>query len=205
MNNVILHTLETNSFIGVLLNFFILLVFPAICIYGLFKSIKRKNKITTIIFSSLIVCFLLLILHLVITLCLISNRKNLFMTDLDRPHHYTINEIEQEIIFITNNNDFPIIKINDGIYIGGQYGNSFKFYNKPDYKIKAFVFYIGMSEVPINYDFIPGHSYEINFDKILEAYQIKDIGVFYSKNNKPEKYEIWTDEMEDGINCLFSK
>lgn len=124
---------------------------------------------------------------------------------MEQTHYYTIKEIKPNFELNIPDNDFPIIKINEGICVGGDYEKSFKFYNKPDYIITAFVFYLEFSEVPVNYEFVPGHFYEINFEKLQKEYAIKDIGVFYRIKDNPEKHEIWTDEMEDGINCLFIK
>ncbi|MBP5752816.1 MAG: hypothetical protein J6W60_08170, partial [Treponema sp.] len=51
--------IEKFPVIGIFLNFVILVVLPAIVIFGLVRSIKRKNKITIIIFSCLNFCYLL--------------------------------------------------------------------------------------------------------------------------------------------------
>ncbi len=201
--------IEKFPIIGLLLNIIILLILPASFIFGLVRSIKRRNKIAIIIFSCVNFCYLLFFVHLfysiysLIKFSKISNQE--FHNEMEQVHYYTIKEINPEFDISSNDNEFPIIKINEGIYLGGDYEKSFKFYNKPDYRIKGFVFYIWFAEIYIEYEFVPGHFYEINFEKLQKEYAIKSIGAFYYINEEPEQHEIWTDEMEDGINCLFAK
>ena len=202
--------IEKFPVIGVFLNILILVILPATVIFGLVRSVKRKNTITIIIFSCLTFCCLIffvyfyLSIYSVIKYSWISQQK--FNNEIEQTNYYTIKEIESKFDLNTTGNDFPIIKINEGICIGGDYEKAFKFYNKPDYRITGFVFYIGVSEVSVSYEFVPGHFYEINFEKVEKEYSIKDIGVFYYNiKQDQEQHEIWTDEMEDGINCLFTK
>lgn len=82
---------------------------------------------------------------------------------MEQTHYYSIKEINPKFDLNTIENDFPIIKINEGVSIGGDNEKSFKFYNKPDYRITGFVFYFGLSEVSVKYEFVPGTFYEINF------------------------------------------
>ncbi|MCR5435810.1 MAG: hypothetical protein K6E97_01955 [Treponema sp.] len=168
----------------------------------------QKDKIRKIVFSCLIFCSFIFLVYLVLY---VFSFKNLtekyqqgFSREVDQVHYYTVKEITSDFHSDGNNNDFPIIKINDGIFIGGEYDKAFKFYNKPDFKIGGFVFYIDGFEVPVTYDFNPGRFYEINFEKLQKQYIIKDIGVFYKKDGSDEN-EIWTDEMSDGIYSIFTK
>lgn len=209
MKEAIWHIIETFPIIGLLLNILILLILPANIIFGLVRSIKRKNKITIFIFSFLSFCYFIFFAYFLLSIysfIYVQRASHLeFQTEMEQTHYYTIKEIDSELDVDATDTDFPIVKINDGICIGGDYVKSFKFYIKPDYRITGFVFYFGFSEVPVNYEFVPGHSYEINFEKIQKEYTLKDIGVFYYFKEDPEQNEIWTDEMENGINCLFIK
>ena len=201
--------IEKFPVIGIFLNFVILVVLPAIVIFGLVRSIKRKNKITIIIFSCLNFCYLLFFIYLFFSFYYIFKLRDISYQELhnemEQTHYYSIKEINPKFDLNTIENDFPIIKINEGVSIGGDNEKSFKFYNKPDYRITGFVFYFGISEVSVKSEFVPGTFYEINFEKMKKEYPINDVGVFYYVKEDPEHHEIWTGEMEDGINCLFIK
>lgn len=209
MTLTIMQIIEKYPAIGYVLTGLIFLLLPAILVVGLVKSIRRKSKRGIIVFSILHFCFLSFIFYLFF--CLYSTLKTMkimhqeFSREVERIHNYKVQEIESsEVADELEKGDFPIVKVNEGLVIGGDYDKAFKFYNKKDYKIAAFVFYIDGFEVYVESDFLPGHFYEINFENIQKSYTIKDVGVFYRKGDG-EKSEVWTDQMEDRINSLFVK
>lgn len=210
MNNEFWNFLEKNPAIGLSLNFIVLIVIPTVFIIFLVRNIKKRNKVGIIVFSFLNLCCLLFILYSFFSIFLLINTQKKynqqFSQEVEQVHFYTVEEIDNNLIdnVKQNSNSFPIIKLNKGITIGGESDKSFVFYNKIDYKIAGFVFYLSGFEVPVTYDFIPGHCYSINFEKISKEYVLKDVGVFYSKNGN-EKTELWTDEQENGIYCLFTE
>lgn len=209
MTLTIMQIIEKYPAIGYVLTGLIFLLLPAILVVGLVKSIRRKSKRGIIVFSILHFCFLSFIFYLFF--CLYSTLKTMkimhqeFSREVERIHNYKVQEIESsEVADELEKGNFPIVKINEGLVIGGEYDKAFKFYNKQDYKIAAFVFYIDGFEVYVESDFLPGHFYEINFENIQRSYTIKDVGVFYRKGDG-EKSEVWTDQMENRINSLFVK
>ena len=207
MKEVFWQIIEKFPIIGPFLNILILVILPAIVIFGLVRNIKQKNKTKIIVFSCLSTLCLSFLFYFFLSMYSFLkfnqtvNQK--FHEEIEQIQYYTVNEIGPKNIVSVSNN-FPIIKMNDGITIGGEKEKTFTFFNKPEYKITGFVFYIDGFEVPVKYNFNPGYMYEINFEKIQKEYTIKDVGVFYYKGES-EQCEIWTDEMEDGINCLFVK
>jgi len=217
MTQTIMLLIEKYPAIGFVLNGLILIVLPAILVVGLVKSIRRKSKKGIIVFSILHFCFLSFIFYLFF--CLYSTLKTMkilhqeFSREVERIHHYKVRELSDfnvqeiegpDVAEDLEKGGFPIVKVNEGLVIGGDYDKAFKFYNRQDYKIGGFVFYIDGFEVPVSYDFLPGHFYEINFENIQRSYTIKDVGVFY-RQGEGEETEIWTAQMEEGINCLFLK
>jgi uncharacterized protein with PQ loop repeat len=209
MTLTIMQIIEKYPAIGYVLSGLIFLLLPAILVVGLVKSIRRKSKKGIIVFSCLNLCFILFVLYLIysiyLTFCAIKMFNQESRLESERIHNYKVQEIESsEVAEELEKGDFPIVKINEGLVIGGEYDKAFKFYNKQDYKITAFVFYIDGFEVYVESDFLPGHFYEINFENIQRSYTIKDVGVFYRKGDG-EKSEVWTDQMEDRINSLFVK
>ena len=205
MKDTFWQLIEKFPIIGLILNTLILLVLPATLIIFLVKSIRRKNKKGIIVFSLLNLCYLIFIAHIVLSISALVRVNKEFHNEVQQVQHYKIQQIENpQDGMDLDKGDFPIVKINEGLVIDGEGDKTFKFYNRPEYKIDAFVFYIGGFEVPVNYDFLPGHFYEINFENIQKSYKIKSVGVFYKKG-EGEKSEIWTDDMEGGINSLFIK
>lgn len=217
MTLTIMQIIEKYPAIGYVLNGLIFILLPAILVVGLVKSIRRKSKKGIIVFSILHFCFLSFIFYLFF--CLYSTLKTMkimhqeFSREVERIHHYKVRELSDfnvqeiespDVAEDLEKGGFPIVKVNEGLVIGGEYDKTFKFYNKQDYKIAAFVFYIDGFEVYVESDFLPGHFYEINFENIQKSYTIKDVGVFYRKGDG-EKSEVWTDQMEDRINSLFVK
>lgn len=209
MTLTIMQIIEKYPAIGYVLTGLIFLLLPAILVVGLVKSIRRKSKKGIIVFSLLNLCFLSFIAYLLF--CLYSTvyamkiMNQEYRLEVERINSYKVQEIQGlEAAEDLEKGNFPIVKINEGLVIGGEYDKAFKFYNKQDYKIAAFVFYIDGFEVYVKSDFLPGHFYEINFENIQKSYTIKDVGVFYRKG-EGEKSEVWTDQMEDGINCLLIK
>ena len=209
MTQTIMQIIEKYPAIGYVLSGLIFLLLPAILVVGLVKSIRRKSKKGIVVFSCPNLCFILFVLYLIysiyLTFCAIKMFNQESRIESERIHNYKVQEIESPAADVDlEKGDFPIVKVNEGLVIGGEYDKAFKFYNKQDYKIAAFVFYIDGFEVYVESDFLPGHFYEINFENIQKSYIIKDVGVFYRKGDG-EKSEVWTDQMEDGINCLLIK
>ena len=209
MTLTIMQVIEKYPAIGYVLSGLVFILLPAILVVGLVKSIRRKSKKGIVVFSCLNLCFILFVLYLIysiyLTFCAIKMFNQESRLESERLHNYKVQEIESsEVAEDLEKGDFPIVKVNEGLVIGGEYDKAFKFYNKKDYKIAAFVFYIDGFEVYVESDFLPGHFYEINFENIQKSYTIKDVGVFYRKGDG-EKSEVWTDQMEDRINSLFVK